>query len=59
MSEKPTETVFILNEGPYGNERSYNALRLTMNLVSESKASVKIPPGRRRRGLRQTGAGDP
>jgi uncharacterized protein involved in oxidation of intracellular sulfur len=42
MSEKPTETLFILNEGPYGNERSYNALRLAMNLVRESKALVKV-----------------
>lgn len=41
-SSKSSNIVFILNEGPYGNERSYNALRLAMNLVRESKAAVKI-----------------
>ena len=29
--------LFILNDGPYGNERSYNALRLAMALQSHSK----------------------
>lgn len=29
--------LFILNEGPYGNERSYNALRLAMALQNHSK----------------------
>jgi sulfur relay (sulfurtransferase) complex TusBCD TusD component (DsrE family) len=24
---------FIINDGPYGNERAYNALRLALNLV--------------------------
>ena len=25
--------LFIINDGPYGNERPYNALRLAMNLA--------------------------
>ena len=27
------KTLLILNEGPYGNERSYNALRLATALI--------------------------
>ncbi|MCX6158668.1 MAG: DsrE family protein [Ignavibacteriae bacterium] len=29
------KTLFILNEAPYGNEKSYNALRLAMNIQKE------------------------
>lgn len=29
--------LFIINEGPYGNERAYNALRLAMNLQEKSE----------------------
>jgi len=25
--------LFIINDGPYGNERPYNALRLALNLL--------------------------
>ena len=35
-------TLFILNEGPYGNERSYNALRLAGNLVKREDASIRV-----------------
>jgi sulfur relay (sulfurtransferase) complex TusBCD TusD component (DsrE family) len=38
MNRQPTETLFILNEGPYGNERAYNALRLAMSLTRQSMA---------------------
>lgn len=34
--------LFIINEAPYGNERSYNALRLALNLVKREDAQVKI-----------------
>lgn len=34
--------LFIINEGPYGNERPYNALRLALNLVKRSQASVRV-----------------
>lgn len=34
-------TVFILNEAPYGNERSYNGLRLALALAkTEEKVQV-------------------
>lgn len=32
MAEQTQEVLFISNDAPYGNERSYNALRLAMNL---------------------------
>jgi len=34
--------LFIINDGPYGNERPYNALRLAMNLVKRPEASVRV-----------------
>ncbi len=34
--------LFILNEGPYGNERSYNALRLAGTLAGREGNEVKI-----------------
>lgn len=42
MGEKPTETLFVINEGPYGNERSYNALRAAMNLAKRSDVKVRV-----------------
>jgi len=42
MSEKQSNILFILNEGPYGNERSYNALRTALNLVKRPEAKVRI-----------------
>ena len=32
----------ILNDGPYGNERPYNALRYATSLISGSNATVRI-----------------
>ncbi len=34
--------LFIINDGPYGNERPYNALRLAMNMVKKPEASVRV-----------------
>jgi len=34
--------LFILNEGPYGSERSYNALRLAMALQERSKENKVV-----------------
>ena len=36
------KTLFILNEGPYGNERSYNALRLAQSLNKQKGQSLKV-----------------
>jgi uncharacterized protein involved in oxidation of intracellular sulfur len=34
--------VVIVNDGPYGNERSYNGLRTAMALAKTESTSVKI-----------------
>jgi uncharacterized protein involved in oxidation of intracellular sulfur len=34
--------LFIINNGPYGDERPYNALRLAMNLIKRPEASVRV-----------------
>ena len=37
-----TKTLFVLNDPPYGTERSYNALRLAGSLVAVSGQEVRI-----------------
>jgi uncharacterized protein involved in oxidation of intracellular sulfur len=34
--------LFILNDPPYGTERSYNALRLARNLLAKEKPEVRV-----------------
>lgn len=34
--------LFIINDGPYGNERPYNALRLAMNVVKREGTKVRV-----------------
>lgn len=34
--------LFVINDAPYGNERSYNALRHAMNLVKREGVGVKV-----------------
>jgi uncharacterized protein involved in oxidation of intracellular sulfur len=34
--------LLIVNDGPYGNERPYNALRLALNLVKRPGVAVRI-----------------
>lgn len=34
--------LFIINDGPYGNERAYNALRLAMSVVKRPEATVRV-----------------
>ena len=36
------KTLFILNDPPYGTERSYNALRLARNLLKHGGEQVKL-----------------
>jgi len=43
MTENKTaEYLFIINDGPYGNERPYNALRLAMNLAKREATHVRV-----------------
>jgi uncharacterized protein involved in oxidation of intracellular sulfur len=34
--------LLIINDGPYGNERAYNALRLSMNVAKREDTSVRV-----------------
>lgn len=34
--------LFIINDGPYGTEKAYNALRLAMSLQKEVNADVSV-----------------
>lgn len=34
--------LFIVNDGPYGNERAYNALRLAMAIQKGEDAEVSV-----------------
>jgi uncharacterized protein involved in oxidation of intracellular sulfur len=34
--------LFIVNDGPYGTEKAYNALRLAMSLQKEVEAEVTV-----------------
>lgn len=36
------KTLFILNDGPYGTERSYNGVRLAGSLAKREQEEVKI-----------------
>ncbi|MEK7231289.1 MAG: DsrE family protein [Pseudomonadota bacterium] len=36
------KTLFILNDAPYGSERSYNALRLARSLLKAGGEAVKV-----------------
>ena len=39
---KTTEYLLIINDGPCGNERPYNALRLAMNLAKREAVHVRV-----------------
>lgn len=34
--------LIIINDGPYGNERSYNGLRMALALLKQAEASVRV-----------------
>ncbi len=35
-------TLFVINDGPYGSERPYNALRQAMNLAKREGTRVRV-----------------
>jgi uncharacterized protein involved in oxidation of intracellular sulfur len=37
-----TEYLLVINDGPYGNERPYNALRLAMDLAKRQGTHVRV-----------------
>ena len=42
MKENQTHFLVMINDGPYGNERCYNALRVAMNLAKRDEPSVRV-----------------
>ena len=42
MAEPCKKYLIVINDGPYGSERPYNALRLTMSLCKRPEASVRV-----------------
>ena len=42
MAANPKNYLLIVNDGPYGNERPYNALRLALNLVKRPEIVVRV-----------------
>jgi uncharacterized protein involved in oxidation of intracellular sulfur len=42
MENSAKNYLFIINNGPYGDERPYNALRLAMNLAKRPEASIRV-----------------
>ncbi len=42
MPEPSKKYLIVINDGPYGSERPYNALRLAMNLSKRPEASVRV-----------------
>jgi uncharacterized protein involved in oxidation of intracellular sulfur len=36
------KTLFILNDSPYGSEKSYNALRLATRMASHTEAKLRV-----------------
>jgi len=35
-------SLLIINDGPYGNERPFNALRLALNLVKRPDVGIRV-----------------
>lgn len=42
MAETQKNFLFIINDGPYGNERAYNALRHVMNLSKREGVKLRV-----------------
>lgn len=42
MAESSKKYLIVINDGPYGSERPYNALRLALNLVKHPQTSVRV-----------------
>lgn len=42
MNGTPREILFVINEGPYGSERPYNALRHAMELSKDPEVHVRL-----------------
>ena len=41
-NEAPQNILFVINDGPYGHERAYNALCLALNLIKRPETAVRV-----------------
>ncbi len=42
MESASRNILFIVNDGPYGNERPYNTLRLALKLITRPDVAVRV-----------------
>ena len=42
MTESTKNLLFVVNDGPYGSERPYNALRMALNVVKRPDTKVRV-----------------
>lgn len=42
MSDPTKQFLFVINEGPYGSERPYNALRHALELAKDAHIRVRV-----------------
>lgn len=42
MADSKKTYLLVINDGPYGSERPYNALRLAMNLVQRPDVQARV-----------------
>jgi uncharacterized protein involved in oxidation of intracellular sulfur len=42
IEEKAKQYLLIVNDGPYGSERPYSALRIAMNLAKQESTTVRV-----------------
>jgi len=42
MTKTAQNALFVINDGPYGNERPFNALRLILSLVKQADLKVRV-----------------
>jgi uncharacterized protein involved in oxidation of intracellular sulfur len=42
MTEASKSYLIVINDGPYGSERPYNALRLALNVVKRPGVAVRV-----------------
>ncbi len=42
MTDNDKSYLIIVNDGPYGSERPYNALRIAMNLAKRELVNVRV-----------------
>jgi uncharacterized protein involved in oxidation of intracellular sulfur len=42
VGDKNKSFLIVVNDGPYGNEKPYNALRIAMNLAKREAVQVRV-----------------